>query len=711
MVVSTAIVFGGIAGPLVSASAVSGEAIAHNTPGYVASAENLHASDPAKIIEITVWLQLHNRSRFDALTQSLYDSKSAHYRHWLTSKEIDQQFAPTSEEAATIRQFVTDHNLKVVKTGPGNFYVRARGTVADVERAFHVQLNDYRVHGKTVRANASDPYVEGAAGQLVRAVSGLDSGGFEHSFIVRKPVIDGVDSATPWMAKPAGVSNDDFFSSQCFPGTETLTFSNNNDGEYPIGTYTGNKLNLASQTSLGCAYTPPVIQKAYHLTELYSEKHQYDGTDQTIAIIDWCGTPTIASDVNAFSDAFGLPELNSTNQEPFLAITYTAPNTCESWDNSEINLDVEWAHAVAPNANINLVVPPSNSFEDIDQAAFEVLHDALGTVLSGSYGAPEQLVATSELETENLISEIGAAEGISSNYATGDYGDFTYEGFPQTVNAPADGPWSTAVGGVSLALNSSGAIAWQSGWGNNWAPPVLDGVVSDPPGMWGFLYGGGGGPSSCLNKETDDTCTGGFAKPSYQSALAGQYRQLPDVSWLADPTTGAVILISLPGVSPTQVWEVVGGTSLATPMFSALWAIANQEAISNNKPLLGQAAPYLYSLPSKTIYDIVPVVSKHNVTASIREATGTNKYDSAQVLGGDPGTDTFYLTAMWDYPYRAYTLIDYSFGTDCSVPDTSPGLTTDCEDSNALKTAVGWDNVTGVGVPNAKNFADYFRNR
>jgi subtilase family serine protease len=76
-------------------------------------------------------------------------------------------------------------------------------------------------------------------------------------------------------------------------------------------------------------------------------------------------------------------------------------------------------------------------------------------------------------------------------------------------------------------------------------------------------------------------CTGGFPKPSYQKGFVpGKYRQLPDVSWLADPFTGAVILISIPGQVPEQVYQVVGGTSLATPMFSALWAIANQEALA-----------------------------------------------------------------------------------------------------------------------------------
>ncbi len=98
-----------------------------------------------------------------------------------------------------------------------------------------------------------------------------------------------------------------------------------------------------------------MIQAAYNLT-VYAEG--FDGTGQTIGIIDWCGSPTIQNDANAFSAQFGLPALTSSN----FAITYIpSPSTCDAPIRVEINIDVEWAHAVAPGANINLIVPPSAS--------------------------------------------------------------------------------------------------------------------------------------------------------------------------------------------------------------------------------------------------------------------------------------------------------------------------------------------------------------
>ncbi len=697
---------------------VNGKVIADNTPRYVATAKNLGSEDPTKVIEVSIWLQLHDQSKFDALTASLYDSSSANYRHFLKPQEIAARFGPTADEAKTVRQFFEDHNLTVVKTGADNFYVRARGTVGDVEKAFHVQLNNYEVRGKTIRANVGDPYVEGPAGDLVRAVSGLDSGGFEHHVIVRQSGLSGKPLA---LAKPAAVADSDFFSSQCFTGTGTETMVNNGSG-FPIGTYKGNLLNLGSATGLGCAYTPPVIQNAYNLTALYGEHGQPRGADQTIAIIDWCGSATILNDVNAFSAEFGLPQLIPADQfqQPFLGIIYTAPSSCISWNVPEINLDVEWSHAIAPDANINLVVPPTSEFQDVNQAEFDVVNLVLGTVLSGSYGVPEPLASTSELETESLLSEIGAAEGISTNFSSGDYGDYTFEGPPATVNAPADSPWATAVGGVSLALNADNSIAWQAGWGTNAEMPVYDGTVAVPPYILGleigtpigFQYGSGGGPSDCLYVDSLNlTCLGGFPKPSYQANLPGNYRQLPDISWLGDPNTGAAILISIPGIDPPQVWEVIGGTSLAAPMFSGLWVIANQAATFAGHPPLGQAAPYLYSLPADTIHDIVPVTSGHNVTASIEDATGTNKYNASEVFGG--AAPPKFVSAMWDDAYLNDTLLVLSFGTDCAAI-TDPILDDDgtaCNSPQALTTTKGWDNVTGVGTPNAKAFVDYFRKK
>ena len=691
------------------AIAAAGQHITHNTPPYVSTAKNLGTEDPSKVIEVSLWLNPHNRAHMDQLARDLYDRNSPSYRHFLTPAQFASRFAPSAEEAKTVRSFLEVHGLKIVKMDPINFFVRARGTVGEVQDAFHVTLNKYEVHGKTVRANDRDPYIEGAAAPIVRSVSGLDSGEYEHPLMSRS-VLTGQKPAS----KPAVVTSNASpvapdYSIVCFPGTETDAFSGTIF--YPgsgtaSATYKGNVLNLQSLTSDGCAYTPPPVYAAYNLNSVYAAG--LNGNGQTIGIIDWCGSLTIQNDANAFSAAFGLPALTSSNFQ----ITYIpAPSLCESADQVEINIDVEWAHAIAPGANINLIVPPSASFLDIDDAEYTAVTYGLANVISGSYGAPESLVPQSILETENFINEMAAIDGISANFSSADDGDFSNYGIPwspQTVSTPADSPYATAVGGVSLALNADGSMAWQSGWGNNQTLLAETGGVADPPleEAFGFIGGSGGGMSTCETQGYDPTtgyptCIAGFPKPAFQKKIAGKYRQLPDISWLADPYTGVAILISVPGNVPEQVWQVWGGTSVAAPMFSGIWAIANQAA---GAPL-GQAAQYVYSLPAGAVNDVVPVSSKTNVTGSIVDSNGTTAYNSNAIVGGEAAGK--YVTAIWDYAFLQDTALVISFGADCDQA-YGFGFIVQCNQSNALHTKPGWDNVTGVGTPNGQAFVQAF---
>ena len=102
---------------LLSASTVGGKLVAHNTPGYVSNAKSLGSEDPAKTIEVSIWLAPHNRSELDALVGQLYDRTSPKYRQFLTRSQFAARFAPTADEAKTVQQFFESHNLHVVKVG------------------------------------------------------------------------------------------------------------------------------------------------------------------------------------------------------------------------------------------------------------------------------------------------------------------------------------------------------------------------------------------------------------------------------------------------------------------------------------------------------------------------------------------------------------------------------------------------------------------
>ena len=141
-------------------------------------------------------------------------------------------------------------------------------------------------------------------------------------------------------------------------------------------------------------------------------------------------------------------------------------------------------------------------------------------------------------------------------------------------------------------------------------------------------------------------------------------------------------------------------------MFSALWAIANEEAEAGGGSELGLASQYLYTLPTGAVTDVVPVSSKTNVTAVIQDSSGTTAYNASATVGSD--TPTKFVSALWDYlAYQATSLV-LTFGTDCTTDQQYASFETPCNSTSALHTKAGWDNVTGVGTPNGQAFADSF---
>ena len=120
--------------------------------------------------------------------------------------------------------------------------------------------------------------------------------------------------------------------------------------------------------------------------------------------------------------------------------------------------------------------------------------------------------------------------GVSSNFSSGDGGDETYDqndpvDYPSSVNTPADLPYATGVGGVSLALNPNHSIQWQTGWGNNENGVVVTGFIEDPPTASGngfFVFGAGGG--GCVSDCILDAGSQGHFVPNVESAMGRRDR-------------------------------------------------------------------------------------------------------------------------------------------------------------------------------------------
>ena len=298
------------------------------------------------------------------------------------------------------------------------------------------------------------------------------------------------------------------------------------------------------------------------------------GAGKTIAIVDAYDDPGAASDLNAFSQQWGLPQCSTAN--PCFSKVNQAGGTSypggnSSWD-LEISLDIEWAHALAPAASILLVEANSNSFADLTTA--EQYAGAHADYVSNSWGG-------SEFSGETVYdSAFTAPAGRSVSYfvATGDTGG--------AVEYPATSPDVVAVGGTSLLFSSSGTFSAENAWSS-----------------------GGGG---CSTVESAPSTQSSFSQ--YAQAGCNGRRSTPDVSLDADPGSGVAVYDSTP-YSGSSGWWTVGGTSASTPMWAAESAVLGSAVNS--------ATVYSATIPFR---DVISGSNGHSTLTGYDLATGRGSW-------------------------------------------------------------------------------------
>jgi subtilase family serine protease len=291
---------------------------------------------------------------------------------------------------------------------------------------------------------------------------------------------------------------------------------------------------------------------------------------------------------------------------------------------------------MAPGAKIIYYAARSDDASDLDAPLNTIVENRSADLVSCSWGEPEDAGEAANFQAETQIFEQGAAEGITFNFSTGDSGDFTAGTDPSstpTVNEPADNTFATAVGGTTLGIGAQGQYEWETGWGDMEYP-----FENGTWGTTGTFEGAGGGGNSSV-----------FLQPSYQqgvvpNALAETddpqrpHRELPDVAMLASPATPFLVgestgtVTSAPTANGSGVVysetgatfgvQEVGGTSLASPLFTGMEALAIQAA--GGEPL-GYANPDLYALyKSPEFRDIVasPAALGHEPEQVTADASG-----------------------------------------------------------------------------------------
>jgi subtilase family serine protease len=338
--------------------------------------------------------------------------------------------------------------------------------------------------------------------------------------------------------------------------------------------------------------TPRQIWTAYDVAPLL--RKGVTGAGQTIVIVDSFGSPTIASDLAHFDSYFRLPAppslrvIQPTGPVPPFRV---ANSNRVGWA-QETTLDVEWAHVMAPGAGIVLVETPTSEnegttgFPQIVAAETYALRHKLGQVISQSFAATEQTFpSVASIQQFRSAYQLAARDHVTVLSATGDTGA-TSDQFnmrdlytSRAVPWPATDPLVTAVGGTQLSLRA-------------------DGTRLGPDIAWGDS---GGGTSIA------------FARPAYQDgvqAVTGAARGIPDVSMDASCRSPVVMYGSF--YAAGGQWSASCGTSLATPLFAGIVALAGQEAGHGAPHGLGLINPALYTMAARHEPGIVSVTTGSN---------------------------------------------------------------------------------------------------
>ena len=591
-----------------------------------------------------VYLAGQNQAGLAAYATAVSTPGNALYGHYLTPAQVAAEYGPTAGQVSAVQSWLTGADLTVTKVDDAiGGYVEVEGSVQAAAKAFGVTFGTFK--GPDQKADRAPDQTATAPASVASAVL----------------TVSGLDTATHDV-KPADTLPP--------PGPNYWVAP-------PCSTYYGQKIATDKPSAYGkkqpytnCGYTPRQIRGAYHVSQT-----GMTGKGQTVAIVDAYASPTMLSDANEYAKVTGDQPFRPGQYTQYLSSTWTdtAADECDaqSWY-SEQTLDVESVHGQAPDANVTYVGAASCDDEDLLSALALIVDNHLASIVTDSWG--DLYDQATLIPVYDLVFEVGAAEGIGFFFSSGDNGYESPAEDPGSdqlqVDFPTSSPWVTSVGGTSLAIGPSNNYEWETSWGTLLDPLAANGKSWEftPPGQYPDYYdgSGGGGVSTA------------FTQPWYQAGVVPNslatslptgttsptpMRVVPDVSALADPSTG--ILLGQTTLQPngkTYAFSLsrIGGTSLSSPTFAGIEADAQQAA----GHVLGFANP------------------------AISQRYGTSAFNDVTDHPLGPG-------------YLAEVRNNY---TDASTK-TGPILTylrtlgIDGEGAAALPAVKGYDDATGVGSP------------
>ncbi|HKS67074.1 MAG TPA: S53 family peptidase, partial [Candidatus Acidoferrales bacterium] len=487
----------------------------------------------------------------DALLDEQQDKTSPNYHAWLTPEQFGEQFGPADADVQKIVLWLKSQGFQVNRVANGRGVIEFSGSAGQVQNALHTEIHKYVVNGKSHWANSADPQIPAALAPVVAGIKTLDNFYKQPQVVLTPNKFRIGPGFPPEFSTPSGLH----------------------------------------------AVAPGDYATIYNINPLYGAG--INGTGAKIAVV---GRSDFAfQDVTDFRNTFGL----SANA-PQIVMNGPDPGIVNTGEQLEATLDVSWAGAVAPNAQIIFVETASTATTDgVDLSEEYIVDNDLADVMTESFGGCEAGTTAADAAAISALAKQAAAEGITYMVSTGDSGA---EGCdnpntqasatgPISVNVLASSPYTVAVGGTKFNEGTTPSKYWKS---TN-STSLSSAISYIPENVWnescvsgcgtngkGSIFAGGGGASQF------------FGKPSWQSAVAGipqdGARDLPDVSLTAaghDP-----YLLCFQYSCEQGVLAGVGGTSASAPSFAGVMALVNQKTGSRQ----GQANYVLYRLAAQETF-------------------------------------------------------------------------------------------------------------
>jgi subtilase family serine protease len=586
------------------------------------------------------------QAALESFNAQQYDPASPEYHHWLTPTEFGTTYGVAESDLETVTNWLQNAGFTIDEISPSRTTIRFSGNVGQVENTFHTEMHSLTSGGVTHIANMSDISIPTALTPVVVGVKAL------HNFFA-KPQHHSLSSLN---RSAAGGSA---------RASEQVATRGTQSGLHAASAETTGLASVRPGYAPGDGYqllVPYDMATIYNYKSLWTASTPINGTGQTVAL---AGTSNIVlSDVATFRSSTGLPA-----KVPTVIITNSDPGTTNLLDDRfENTLDVEWSGAAAPGASIVLVTSSqtTQSTDALYASESYIINNNIAKIMSVSYGECELGMGTAGNQEYANLWQQAYTQGIAVFVSSGDsmaavcddgyYNpstDYAAE-FGLSVSGMTSTPYNVSVGGTDFnststnwagtnnSTNMSNAVGYipEVPWNDTITNPI---VISGYNSQLGVTYsaekwanylltnygvnsgtyvdiiapiGGSGGVSNCTtsNGSTTSSCSGGYAKPSWQVGVTGilssDKRTVPDVSFFASSGfLGVAYLIcdsQPPDYSspiscsyPTNAAEMaVGGTSVSSPVMAGVMALINQKAGASQ----GNPNAVLYSLAAKQSY-------------------------------------------------------------------------------------------------------------